>query len=158
MKTKGSRLVVIDASVALSASETDNPVSKSCRDTLICILKICHKMVMTKAIREEWKRHAKRFSWKWRYSMFARKKIKDFEDVDLPDVSIKQSKLTQHDLGVLEKDLLLIKAACAGDGIIITRDEEIIDIWLRYKEHIKTPKTIRWINPIHDNPECLKNL
>jgi hypothetical protein len=90
--------------------------------------------------------------------MYARKKIKDIKEADLPDVTIKQSSVSQNDLIVLEKDLPLIQGACAGDGIIITRDEEITKIWSRYRGDIKTSKLIRWINPVRDGTECLKYL
>jgi hypothetical protein len=158
MKIDRSRLLVIDASIAQSSGETEHPVSKICREALNCILKICHHIILTRTIREEWKHHKSKFARKWLCAMYARKKIKNIEDAALPEVTIKQSNVSQNDLIGLEKDLPLIQGACAGDGIIITRDEEITKIWSRCREHIKTPQFVRWINPVHDGTECLKDL
>ncbi len=58
---KHSRLLVVDASVARSAGETENPVSSCCRNALFAILTICHHVVMTEAIQSEWNRHMSRF-------------------------------------------------------------------------------------------------
>ena len=46
------RLVVVDASVVGSAGETDHPVSSSCRSCLEEIRLICHRVVLTAALRE----------------------------------------------------------------------------------------------------------
>jgi hypothetical protein len=58
----------------------------------------------------------------------------------------------------LEKDMPLIEGACAGDGIIVTRDDAITAIWAKCSKHIKTPKTIRWVNPVRDGTDCLRRL
>jgi len=52
----------------------------------------------------------------------------------------------------------LIEGACAGDGIIVTRDDAITAIWAKCSKHIKTPKTIRWVNPVRDGTDCLRRL
>ncbi|MBN1900689.1 hypothetical protein JW926_05105 [Candidatus Sumerlaeota bacterium] len=158
MKTKGSRLLVIDASVARSAGETEHPVSMSCRVFLQDIKKICHKLVMTSSIHKEWKRHQSRYTTKWLSAMIAKKKFKYLEESVLPNIDINLSKVNIANRCALKKDLLLIKAAISSDGVIITTDKKIINIFSKYTEQIKTLKTIRWINPVQDNPECLKDL
>jgi hypothetical protein len=77
MPTKISRRLVIDASVARSSGgeAATYPTSKHCRDFLKATLKICHRVVMTPDIMEEWRAHQSGFARRWRVSMEARKKV-----------------------------------------------------------------------------------
>jgi hypothetical protein len=148
MKATYSRLIVVDASVAHSAGETEHPVSSSCRNVLLDILSICHRIVMTDAIQEEWYRHQSRFTRKWLVSMYARRKPPhkcDSTQLACLDEACKG--LTASEQDALRKDIRLIEAACAGDGIIITRDEAIVAIWEKCKNHFRLAKTIQWIHP-----------
>jgi hypothetical protein len=158
MKKFRSLLLVVDASVAGSAGETEHPVSKACRDALTEICEICHKIVITQLISEEWKKHARFFALKWFNSMIARKKFKYFKEEYPVPLSTDRVNLNPHDKKALQKDLHLISAACAGDGFIISRDEEIKNIWSSCRRQIKTPKPIRWINPVSDGTDCLHHL
>src|SRR6266568_2952163 len=77
MPAKVSRRLVIDASVARAAGGegTTHPTSKHCRDLLQAVLTICHRVVLTPDITQEWNTHQSRFARLWRVSMVARKKI-----------------------------------------------------------------------------------
>jgi hypothetical protein len=55
---KVSRRLVIDASVARSATLSDNPTSTACREFLQAILAVCHRIVLSAEISREWERHA----------------------------------------------------------------------------------------------------
>lgn len=158
MKAKFSRLLVIDASVARSAGETEHPVSCSCRNALLSIREICHRVIMTQPIQDEWDHHRSRFTQKWFRSMVARKKIQrslgtriDITDRILGGLSVNEQEN-------LRKDLCLIEAACGGDGIIVTRDDTIIAIWQKCQERFGLPKAIRWINPVTDDRQILDHL
>src|SRR5215471_15279536 len=76
-----SKRLVIDASVARAAGgeDADSPTAKYCRDFLKAVLSICHHVVMTPEISEEWKQHQSRFTSQWRVSMEARKKVERIE-------------------------------------------------------------------------------
>jgi len=156
---KRSKLLVVDASVAHSAGETEHPMSSSCRDALLAIRKICHRVVMTEAIRDEWNRHMSRFTRKWLVSMVARKKAPEREVEHLDHFLDRVCKhLAADEQDGLRKDLCLIEAACEGDGIIITRDHAIMDIWAKCQNRFGLPKPIRWINPVTDGTEVFEHL
>ncbi len=158
MKAKHSRLLVVDASVAQSAGETEHPASSCCRNSLLAILTICHRVVMTDAIREEWHRHASNFSRKWLVSMYARKKVPPCEEMQLSHVDEACKGLSDGEQDGLRKDLCLIEAACLGDGIVVTRDDAIQAIWLKCHERFALSKPIQWINPSTDGVEVFERL
>lgn len=76
-----SQSLVIDASVARAAGpeESIHPTAARCRNFLIAVQAICHRLVFTEAIAEEWNRHQSGFARRWRRAMFARKKIDRLE-------------------------------------------------------------------------------
>jgi hypothetical protein len=76
-----SQSLVIDASVAQAAGPqgATHPTAKHCRDFLLVAEEVCHRMVFTPAVEEEWNEHQSGFARRWRRSMFARKKIDRFE-------------------------------------------------------------------------------
>jgi hypothetical protein len=148
-KVRSVRLV-IDASIAMAAGETSmHPTSRNCREFLQSVLSICHRMVLTRPIQEEWNKHQSGFARKWRASMMARKKIAILEisaDRSLqkriagaePDAAI---------AAILEKDLLLVEAALATDHRIASLDD-------RVRNHLKDSvpilnelASICWVNP-----------
>lgn len=153
-----SRLLVVDASVAQSAGETKHPVSSCCRDSLLAVLTICHRVVITEAIQEEWGHHMSRFTRKWFRSMVARKKVHRCEGVLPSHIDETCEGLSATEQDGLRKDLLLIEAACAGDGIIVTRDDVIQAIWAKCHGRFGIPKPIRWINPVIDGVAALERL
>jgi hypothetical protein len=158
MKAKYSRLLVIDASVARSAGETEHPVSSSCRDALDRILKICHRVAMTEAIREEWDRHWSRFTRIWYMSMVARKKVQWLTASQINPTEKVLKVLSASEQESLREDLLLIEAACDGDGIVVTRDDAIIAIWQKCQDRFGLAKPITWINPATAGAEALERL
>lgn len=155
---KRSRLLVVDASVAQSAGETEHPVSSCCRNALLAILTICHRLVVTEAIQDEWNHHMSRFTRKWFRSMVAKKKVHRCEGAQLRGVDEAYEGLSTGEQDELRKDLCLVEAACAGDGIIVTRDEVIRGIWGRCHARFGLPKPITWINPLADGVQALERL
>lgn len=160
MKTVKSRVIVIDASVMQSAGETEHPVSLRCREALDAVLKICHRVALTHEIREEWKEHAGRYSWKWWRSMTAKRKVVNVSQYKLGPSTISALSLSEKDRKALDEDLLLIEGACAdeADGIVLTRDEKICKIFENCEKHLKLPKTVKWFNPVLDDVNKLNEL
>lgn len=80
---------MVDASIAKAAGGEGAvfPLSKHCRDFMTDMMEICHKIVMTEAIFEEWKKHESRFARTWRMRMIARRKLVQLAGVS--DVDIK---------------------------------------------------------------------
>lgn len=147
MSSDKSCLLVVDASVIHAAGEKDHPVSKSCRETLLDIKKVCHHIVMTPAIQAEWKEHASRFAYKWWRSMVACRKVKMVQDTHfkLPPTDI--TCLNTEENTSLQKDAHLLEGAFEGDGIIISLDDNAAKIWDKCHKHIQLPKAIKWISP-----------
>ena len=63
-----SKRLVIDASVARYAGDegANYPKSVHCRQFLFPVLDICHQVVMTPSIKEEWDKHQSKFALTWR--------------------------------------------------------------------------------------------
>ena len=91
------------------------------------MLEICHKIVMTEQIYEEWKKHESNFAKRWRIGMIARRKLVNFGDVS--DVDIKNEidnlAVSQRDRAAMKKDALLITPALAADGLVASSDDTV---------------------------------
>jgi len=81
-----SRRLVIDASVASAAGQTQHPTSFRSREFLEEVLKISHRAVMTAALTEEWDRHQSLYAARWRAEMRSRNKIVDLITVENTEV------------------------------------------------------------------------
>ncbi len=154
MTPKSSQRLVVDASVAKAAGETNHPVSSACRETLMAILEVCHRVVMTQSLQAEWNNHASYISKKWLSSMTAKKKVIRLKEADLTQIKIDSTGLTVVEKEAIEKDRHLVQGAAAYDGIIITLDKKII----KNKDRFQSPKPIRWINPETDGYSCIGTL
>src|ERR1700730_11723405 len=86
MATASKRLV-IDASVAAAAGQTIKPASRRCRECLLVVLKISHRLVMTPPLTSEWDAHQSLFAARWRAEMRSRGKTVDLAIV--PDDSLR---------------------------------------------------------------------
>ena len=147
MTPRGSRLLVIDASVMQSAGETDHPVSSACRKALLAVLEICHRVATTERMRSEWEEHMSRFSRKWLRSMAAHRKSP--QNLNPPQIRLDTTGLSNGDCAAIEKDLHVIAAALSADRIVITRDEAIRVTLGKTHQGANLVKSIYWINPIN---------
>jgi len=153
---KQGRLLVVDASVARSAGESENLVSSSCRECLEAIRLICHRVAMTPDIQEEWDRHMSRFTRKWRRSMAARRKA--IRRVDPASIPLNLDAYSASAKSAIEKDLHLLQAALAADRVIVTRDDSLRAALDGRPDGVALAGTIKWINPITDDLEVLNSL
>lgn len=161
-----SRRLVIDASVARSAGgeEATYPTSVHCRDFLKAVLDICHKVVMTPDIREEWNKHESGFALTWRRRMVAKGK---FVFLNIPVNEELWNKIdeiagTDKQRTEMFKDLRLIEAAIATDKTVISLDDKTArKFFSRAALHAEELKDIVWVNPANieeEKPvEWLKN-
>ena len=130
MAKKASRRLVIDASVARSATMSDNPTSTACREFLQAILEVCHRIVLPSEIYREWERHAlqaqsgvdilrTRFLADWMVAMSRRKGGKILRPRVNRDealrTKINRLGLPANDRHEIAEDLHLIEAALASD-------------------------------------------
>lgn len=157
MATKGSKQIVIDASVARSAGESVHVVSKACRSFLEEVKLVCHRLVMTPDIRDEWKRHRSRFSATWLSSMTARKKVVRLVAIrnDALRTAIANLQITTKQRAAIMKDLPLVEAALASDLTIASRDDEAHTLLRRAAGEIGLIRGVVWVNPVKEDEGVL---
>lgn len=151
---KVSRILVLDASVIRAAGTTDHPISSACRKALSSIMKICHRVLVSKPIEDEWNKHASRFSRKWKVSMMNKRKILKGSTSAAP---IQLKGVPINDRAIIMKDRHLLDAAYAHDRIIITTDDKFQQA-LERTGNVKMLQEIRWLNPCRDAIDCLHEL
>lgn len=154
MKAKISRTLVIDASVArASGSEIATyPTSVHCRDFLQTVLSVCHRVVMTPDIRDEWNKHNSRFAREWLRRMIAKKKLVPLvADIETSRILWgRVEKLTNNDKQRAEmlKDLCLLEAAIATDKTVISLDDKTArKFFAKAAAEGVLLEDIVWVNP-----------
>jgi len=153
----GSKRIVVDASIAQSAGLTEYPLSRSCREFLERLLEVCHHVVMTAEIREEWKKHQSDYAVKWRASMVARKKlcVSHPTSDSVMGESIKRAGLSEESEAALRKDAHLVEAALAADLAVASRDEKARDLFRIIAKHWGRIRPIVWVNPAKADDQAL---
>lgn len=155
VRSRNRKILVVDANVARSAGTTENPMSKRCRNTLQEILTICHKIIFSEEIKEEWNQHSSLFSQRWLSSMCAKKKFiyqKNTHDQQLRG-AIAQLTMTDKQKEELLKDVPFVEAALQGDGIIISQDEKAHELMEIAARSIPQLTKIAWFNPVEQEEE-----
>ncbi len=150
MKTKTSKRLVIDASVAMAASGNSIfPKSKHCRDFLTAVLQTCHRVVMTPEIYEEWKKHHTMFSHTWRIQMIGRKLLKVYavETNETLRAKIEHLEVKNNERQAMLKDMLLIEAALVTDKTVISLDEVVRALFKQATAQVGELRQIVWVNP-----------
>ncbi|RDE51673.1 MAG: hypothetical protein DVS81_04635 [Candidatus Accumulibacter meliphilus] len=154
---KGGRTsrLVIDASIARASGgiEAVHPTATAVRDFLQKVLIMCHRAVMTPAIRLEWEKHESAFARKWRRSMVARKKVIVIATQEMSEVraAIKDGPASQNDKSAMIKDLLLVEAAIATDERVIALDDKVQTLFIVESKRIAALRRIVWINPVSNS-------
>ena len=154
MASKVSKRLVIDADVARACGgkTAKHPVSKGCRDFLLAVLEVCHRLVMTPEIRNEWKRHASSFSRGWQVSMWARKKV--VRPAGVPGLRLRERiGALQIDAGCQQamlKDAHLLEAALGADLIVVSKDNEVRTLFGKAVKNIAEIGPIVWVNPVEE--------
>jgi hypothetical protein len=153
MPGKTSAALGIDASIARAAGETEHPVSSACRSFLQEVLNICHRVVMTPEISAQWKKHRSRFAYGWLASMTARKKVVRPDPVE--DAGLRQTihslELTDNVREAILKDIHLVEAAFATDHAVASLDDTARWNLRQITEHVKSLRSLVWVNPIKDD-------
>jgi hypothetical protein len=153
-----SKVIVVDTSVVQSAGweTTSDPVSRQCRNVLETILRVCHKIVLSKEGLIEWRKHGSGFARKWLVRMFSRRKallVGGAPDHELRAklLSLATSELVRVEI---EKDAHLIETALLYDRIVLSRDEEMRQLLTEAASEIRELGPILWANPAID-PEAV---
>jgi hypothetical protein len=154
MKSKISRQLVIDASVARSSGGPDasKPSSTLCRDFLLKVLEVCHRVVMTPDSRTEWKKHQSKFAKSWLASMVSRRKFlfaRNCENALLRQTIGKLNAL-EWPVTAMRKDIHLIEASLSGDLIVISLDDAARTHFARASSVASQIKDVVWRKPVTD--------
>lgn len=176
-----SKRLVIDASIARSAGGPlsftaslhplpDDPDpgqyrSRQCRRILLAVLQICHRLVLTEDLREEWEEHRSRFSRRWLTRMVAKDKVKTpavTTDHELQQAINDFARGVSDDFEVItsyrqamQKDRLLLEAALASDELILSLNEKDRRRFAEACDEIQSIQTIVWSNPAGEDENSL---
>jgi hypothetical protein len=162
---KGSRRLVLDASVAGAAGGVDatHQTAKACRDFLPAVLTICHRAVFSPQLTEEWKRNASRFAQSWQVAMERRQKLDWIEtktDDELHEI-IAEVAASEKDKAAMEKDAFLLEAALITiDRMVVSLDETARSLYRMLAGNLPRIGKVVWINPGSEDDsaqEWLKN-
>lgn len=151
--------LVIDASVARASGGTEatHPTSVVTRDFLLAVLTICHKVVMTPAILDEWNQHQSGFARKWRRSMVARKKLIPLDVEERQDLrqQVELEKVTQEQKNAMLKDCHLVEAAIYTDRRVISLDDTARKLFVGLSDNFAELQNVLWVNPVAARAEVI---
>ena len=123
MSVRDLKRLVIDTDVAQASGDEDatDPRAIHCRDFLKEVRSQNHRVVMTRKISDEWKRHRSGFAHEWKVSMYARRKI---DRINLPEHLELQDKITdtasnENEIEVMQKDLYQINPICSARSLCL---------------------------------------
>ena len=151
-KKKTPKCLVIDADIARATGggNTQREPSKTCRvfmDTMLNHTQ--HKVVLSRAIQEEWNKHQSISTLTWRSTMIAQKRvcyIKAPADDGLR-LKVEQCAATENKRKAMLKDIHLIEAAFQADRIVLSMDEIVRHCFQEITDRIRALKRIAWVNP-----------
>ena len=111
---------------------------------------ICHRIVMTTDINEEWRRHQSAFARRWLVSMYARKKVY-WDDTVQPDANLRarisQAATSEAGRTALLKDCCLVEAALATGRTVTSLDERVRQLLGEVAKQRSELRPIVWVNP-----------
>lgn len=158
-KAPESKRIVVDTDVASSASTTDYPRSIACRKVLETILTVCHKVVLTPEQDAEWRKHRSRYTLGWLRQMAARGKW-HLLPAD-PKTGLLERVDALPDDGTVDrvemlKDVHLVEAAMATDGLVLSMDDKMYRRLNRHYIAIGIQKQVAWMNPEAPDEACCR--
>lgn len=151
MARQAGKRLVIDACVAQAAGGEDAtfPLSKQCRDFLRAVYEICHRLVLTPEIRDEWKQHSSRFTRKWLRWMDGPRKIDRLGsaiDQQLRD-DLEKVAGNRSDADNMLKDVHLIEAALATDQTVVSWEKRSRKLFAAAAARLASLGSIVWVDP-----------
>jgi hypothetical protein len=151
-KKKASKCLVIDTDIARAAGggNTQREPSKSCRIFMITLLDHTeHKVVLTRALQEEWNKHQSIATLAWRRTMIAQKRMcLIFAPAD-PQLrqKVEQCANSENKRKAMLKDFHLVEAARQADQIVISMDETVRGCFREITHIVRPLAVIVWVNP-----------
>ncbi len=151
--------VVIDASIARSCGETEDPVSRLSRKLLEEIYNRKSKLILHKDLKREYENHASNFFIKWQSSMIAKKQFSVCQECELEELrDVIQAIDSPKTKRELIKDVHLVEIAIENDKIIFSRDDNAKNYFFGISNEYTPIKTLMWNNPVTDINECIDSL
>ena len=149
---KRPRRLVIDADVVRSAGESEKPISSACRTFLAAVLNVGHHVVMTQAIREEWRHHMSKYSRTWRRQMLGRRRVVSIEGERDEHLRARiDGVVTRSQKVVVAKDIHLIEAAIATDQRVTSRDKCARKAFGDAAAVVRELRQVVWVDPTQDD-------
>src|SRR5262249_18952406 len=146
-----TRCLVVDASVASAAGslESAHPRGILCRDFLIAVRGVCHRIAWTEAIQVEWDKHDSLFARQWRFSMLKVDKLRRVEAQAAPEIgeSIQEQCDKPDILKIVLKDCRLVEAALAPDLRVASLDDRVRAHLTDLAAAVEALRPILWVNP-----------
>ncbi len=151
MRSRNSKRLVIDADVAQASGDEDatDPRAINCRDFLKEVMTQNHKIVMTRKISDEWKRHQSRYALEWRASMDARRLVDRIDPLEYDELQnrVTNTADSEDDIEVMQKDFHLLEAALDTDKTVISLDQTARQLFVRASQWVGEIRRIIWVNP-----------
>jgi hypothetical protein len=166
---KTSRRLIIDASVARSATMSQDPTSTACREFLQEVFSICHRAVLTHEIEREWQYaaleiHSKadearsRFLVGWMGAMARKGKL--LRPLVVQNTALRKKinhlGLPEQDRLAISEDVHLIEAALASDHVVISRDDAVYKLLRGITGSCPEIRKVVWCNPVALGYEALE--
>jgi len=149
-RTKANGTIVVDASVAHSAGGEDATHAQAiaCRDGLQIIYEVELRLVMSRALYDEWSKHCSRYARKWLHRMFGHRRVAQLEPAEHQPTRIALLKFLSHsEQATLLKDLLLVDAALAANGNILSLDDRTRHLLVKLAPHVRQLRALHWASP-----------
>lgn len=150
--SKQSRLLAVDASILGGANKS----SGACARTLEDIMLICHRVLVSKDVLDEWTKHQTAYAKKWRAMMYGKKKLLPVAaDNTAIKAEIEANVPMQNtaEKRAMLKDAHLLAVALAGDGLLLTADLRLHN--LCEKHGVQTGR-IEWLK-LHPQNTAVQN-
>ena len=150
--TRPSKRLAIDATIAQAAGGNGSPeqIGVKCRQLLVAVRQVCHRMLMTDEFRREWDNHKSSFSATWWTQMQREQgKVVWLESEHLGRVSLDLAAVAADpsELAIMREDLHLVRAALATDGIVISLDDEARRCFARTAARLRAIGAVMWLDP-----------
>jgi hypothetical protein len=159
-KRTQTRCLALDASVARAAGtlETRHPTGALCRDFLIAVRSVCHRLAWSEAIKAEWDKHQSAFAGQWLVSMMNLQKLRPVRNERFEELreAIEAHSKDENVVAVMLKDAHLIEAALATDFRLASLDDTVRGHFSRLTGKLDSLRRVIWVNPAIEEEQAVE--
>jgi hypothetical protein len=143
--------LVIDCSIAHAAgsAKSKGATGIQCREFLMGVRGVCHRMAWNPAIKDEWDRHQSAFTMQWLASMTKLKKLRNIGPSESAELRgrIAEACADENVAAIILKDWHLVDAALATDMRVASLDDAVRGHLSNLASDVECLQTIIWVNP-----------